>query len=234
MAAFGLVHGAWHGGWCWDLLAAELERLGHAAVAVDLPCDDWDAGLEDNAAVVTAALDGAGPDTVLVGHSMGGITIPVVAARRPVARLVFLCALVPEPGRSLQETLSGGARMSTPEWDSLRQRHVVHDDGSVSWTQEAAIDAFYHDCPDELGRWAAARLRRQVWTTTREPCPLERWPEVDSSYVLCTGDKAFVPEWSRHVARERLGVEAIELAGGHSPMLSRPRELAEVLIRLAP
>jgi pimeloyl-ACP methyl ester carboxylesterase len=231
MTTFGLVHGAWHGAWCWDLLAAELEALGHRAVAVDLPCEDWDAGLEDNVAVVSAALDGAGPDTVLVGHSLGGITIPLVADRRPLAHLVFLCALVPEPGRSLQETVRAEPGWSTREWGSARQ--IVHDDGSVSWAPEAAMAAFYHDCPDDLARWAAGRLRRQVWTTIREPCPLERWPDVPSTYILCTGDRPIAPEWSRQMARQRLGVEAVELPGGHSPMLSRPRHLAEVLSGLA-
>ena len=233
MATFGLVHGAWHGAWCWDLLARELNLLGHEAVAVDLPCDDWNAGLEDNAAVVTEALDGAGTDTVLVGHSMGGITIPIVAERRPVAHLVFLCALVPEPGRSLQETAQAGPALDRSHWDSVRRRQTVHEDGSVSWPPEAAVDAFYHDCPDDLARWAAGRLRRQVWTTTRQPCPLERWPDVPSSYVLCTEDRPIPAGWARQVARERLGVEAIELPGGHSPMLSRPRHLAEVLSALA-
>lgn len=244
MVTFGLVHGAWHGAWCWDLLAAELDQLGHRAVAVDLPCEDWDAGLEDNAAVVTAALDGAGPDpgeggvphkVVLVGHSLGGIIIPLVAARRPVAHLVFLCALIPEPGRSFQETMSGGPgpRATSPEWESARKQQVVHDDGSVSWTPEGAIDAFFHDCPDDLARWAAGNLRRQVWTTTRQPCPLERLPDVPATYILCTEDRPIAAEWARRMARERLGIEAVELPGGHSPFLSRPRHLAEVLSGLA-
>lgn len=226
MATFGLVHGAWHGAWCWELLTRQLEKLGHRAVAVDLPCEDWNAGLEDNAAVVATALAGAGGDVVLVGHSLGGITIPVVAARLAVARLVFLCAIVPEPGRRLDETLRADGRSAGRGWTGPP---VVHPDGSASWEPDAAVDAFYHDCPDEVARWAASKLRRQVWTTTREPCPLERWPDVPSSYILCTEDKPIAPEWARQVARERLGVEAIELPGGHSPMLSRPRPLAEIL-----
>jgi pimeloyl-ACP methyl ester carboxylesterase len=206
-----------------------LEQVGHRAVAMDFRCDDWEAGLDDNANVVMAALEGVEDDVVLVGHSLGGITIPVVAARRPVTRLVFLCAFLPEPGRSLNQTLSEHA-WSTDEW--LNAPKVVHEDGSVSWEPEVAMPTFYHDCPEDLARWAVSKLRRQVWTTTRQPSPLERWPDVPSSYVLCTHDKAIAPKWSRHVAQERLGVEAIELPGGHSPMLSRPRDLAGVLNRL--
>jgi hypothetical protein len=160
---------------------------------------------------------------------MGGITIPVVTARRPVARLVFLCALVPEPGRSLDETVSADRPSSGEGWTGPP---IVHADGSASWETEAAVAAFYHDCPDDVAHWAASKLRRQVWTTTRQPCPLERWPDIPSSYILCTEDKPFAPEWSRRMARERLGVEAVELAGSHSPMLSRPRQLAEVLVQL--
>jgi pimeloyl-ACP methyl ester carboxylesterase len=230
MTTFGLVHGGWHGAWCWQLLAAELDQAGHRAVAVDLPCEDWEAGLDDNADVVAAALDGVEDDVVLVGHALGGITIPVVAARRPVTRLVFLCALLPEPGRSLDQTLSGERAWSTDEW--LNAPRVAHEDGSVSWEPEGAMPAFYHDCPEDLARWAASKLRRQVWKTTRQPSPLERWPDVPSSYVLFTEDQAIAPKWARQVARERLGVEAIELAGGHSPMLSRPQELAGILNRL--
>src|SRR5207245_8677013 len=83
MASFSLVHGAWHGGWCWDLLRAELEARGHAVDAPDLPCEDVAAGVEEYAAVVPAA-------DVVVGHSLGGYTIPHVEALTHV----FLCALV--------------------------------------------------------------------------------------------------------------------------------------------
>ncbi|HEY3239647.1 MAG TPA: alpha/beta hydrolase [Acidimicrobiia bacterium] len=230
MVTFGLVHGAWHGAWCWDLLRPELENLGHRAVAVDLACEDWTAGLDVNATIVGAALEDAEGDVVLVGHSLGGITIPVVTARLPVAQLVFLCALVPEPGRSLDETMRAGPPSSGKGWTGPP---VVHADGSASWEPEAAVAAFYHDCRDDVARWAASKLRRQVWTTTREPCPLERWPDIPSSYILCTEDKPVGHEWARWVARERLGVEAVELPGGHFPMLSRPRQLAVVLAQLA-
>jgi pimeloyl-ACP methyl ester carboxylesterase len=231
MTTFGLVHGAWHGAWCWELLSPELEKLGHRGVAVDLPYEDRNAGLDDNAAVVVAALEDGGEDVILVGHSLGGISIPVVTAHRPVSRLVFLGAFVPEPGRSLDETIRSDQGVFSEGWAEMPR--VVHPDGSASWEADAAVAVLYHDCPEDMARWAASRLRRQVWTTTKEPCPLERWPDIPSSYILCTGDKLIAPDWSRRVARERLGVEAIELPGGHSPMLSRPRHLAEILTHLA-
>ena len=92
---FGLVHGAWHRGTCWELLAAELDGRGFASVAVDLPADQADAGVADYAARATAALQGTDGPVILVGHSLGGLTIPVVATRRSVALLVYLCAALP-------------------------------------------------------------------------------------------------------------------------------------------
>src|SRR6202035_3511720 len=77
MATFSLVHGAWHGGWCWDPLRAELEAFGHAVHTPDLPCEDVEAGVEEYAAVVPAA-------DVVVGHSLGGFTIPLVEGRTHV------------------------------------------------------------------------------------------------------------------------------------------------------
>ena len=99
MATFALVHGAGHGAWCWERLIPRLETLGHRALAMDLPCEDRAAGATRYAEVVDRAI-GPASDLVVVGHSLGGLTIPLVADRRPVRRLVYLCALVPEPGRS--------------------------------------------------------------------------------------------------------------------------------------
>src|SRR5437764_9043882 len=103
MAVFGLVHGVCAGGWCWELLTPYLEAAGHDGVAADLPCEDPAATFSDYAGVVDEALGSASEDVVLVGHSTGGLTIPLVAARRPVRELVFLCGLIPEPGRSAAE-----------------------------------------------------------------------------------------------------------------------------------
>src|SRR5437764_15314513 len=101
MSTFALVHGAWHGAWCWDRLVPEIAARGHRAIAVDLPCEDPLAGGAAYAGAVVQALEGVGGDVVLVGHSLGGLTIPLVAARQPVHGMVFLCALLPRPDRSM-------------------------------------------------------------------------------------------------------------------------------------
>jgi pimeloyl-ACP methyl ester carboxylesterase len=199
---------------------------------MDLPVEDPEAGCLRYAEVVDRALPAA-DDLVLVGHSLGGLTVPLVTARRPVRRLVFLCALVPLFGRTLLDQVAAEPEMVHPVSRGHPGR-VTDPDGTTWFRDEAtARDAFYHDCAPADVRWAFARLRRQAAAPRREPCPLSAWPPVERAYVLCREDRAVSPDWSRRAARERLGVEPIELDGSHSPFISRPAALAAVLDRLA-
>ena len=113
MTTFALVHGSWHGAWCWELLTPLLEQGGHEVVAVELPSHDPSVSFDGYAEVACAALDGR-DDVVLVGHSMAGHTIPLVAARRPVRRLVYSCAVVPEVGCSLADQMRDDVHMLNP------------------------------------------------------------------------------------------------------------------------
>jgi pimeloyl-ACP methyl ester carboxylesterase len=232
VASFGLVHGAGHGAWCWERLIGELGALGHRAWAMDLPCDDPTAGTERYAEVVDRALPRV-DDLILVGHSLGGLTIPLVAARRPVRRLVFLCALIPQFGRALVDQATAEPEMFHP----ILREHPgrVTDPDGTTWIRDeaAARDVYYHDCTPRDVRWAWSRLRRQAVAPRREPCPLSTWPGGERAYVLCRADRALSPDWSRRTARTRLGVEPVELDGSHSPFISRPAELAASLDRLA-
>jgi pimeloyl-ACP methyl ester carboxylesterase len=227
VATFGLVHGAWHGAWCWERLTPELEARGHRTVAVDLPCEDATATFPDYADVVEHALEGADA-VVLVGHSLAGYTIPLVAARRPVSRLVYLCAVVPIPGRSFREQLAlepdsllPGSEDGVSEPDELER---------TRWVDEAgARRALYADCDDEDAHAAFARLRWQARRPYSDPFPLAALPSVPTTYIVCRDERTLNPERSRAVARGRLGAELVELPGGHSPFLSRPAELAALL-----
>jgi pimeloyl-ACP methyl ester carboxylesterase len=221
-----LVHGAWHGAWCWELLVPELERRGARAIAVDLPCADPTAGLARYTDVVLEAASDL-EDVVLVGHSLGGITIPLVAAARPVRALVFLCGLVPVPGLSLSAQ-SEQEDIFPPGFGEDLARD---EEGRSYWsTAEAALATFYADCPDDVARAAAARLRPQGRLPSTDPCPLEAWPDVPSVAIVARDDSAVDLGWARQTARARLGCEAVELPGGHSPFLARPAELAETLL----
>jgi pimeloyl-ACP methyl ester carboxylesterase len=231
VATFALVHGAWHGAWCWERLVPELEARGHGAIAVDLPCDDPEMGCAAYAERAAAALAGAGDDLVLVGHSMGGLTIPLVAAARPARLLVFLCALLPRPGASLIDQLRSGEEIFVPGFGASLARD---DLGRSHWPDEAALIAtLYQDCDPADAARAYARLRPQGRPPNVEPCLLEALPAVPCASILARDDRSIAPAWSRRAARERLGVEALELEGGHSPFLSRPAELADLLTRLA-
>jgi pimeloyl-ACP methyl ester carboxylesterase len=228
MTTFALVHGAWHGAWCWERLIPELEQHGHAALAIELPCEDPEAGCVAYAAVVSGQIAGLGDDVVLVGHSLGGLTIPLVAAERPVRKLVFLCALLPRPGLSLVDQLAQEPAIFAPGFGAGVARDEL---GRSYWSDEdEAIDDLYSDCPRQLAAWAVARLRHQARAPTIEPCPLAHWPEVPSVSIFAAADAAINPLWSRIAAPERLGCEAVEFPGGHSPFLGRPAELAEALL----
>jgi pimeloyl-ACP methyl ester carboxylesterase len=225
MSTFVLVHGAWHGAWCWERLIPELEALGHGAIAMDLPIDDPAAGLAEYAEVVAPLV----PDesAVLVGHSLGAAVIPLVAARRPVAGMVFLCPVLRRPGMSLAEQAPLDADVSTYDLSTGR---TFFDDASSAWQADAAIAAFFHDCDAETARWAASRLRRQYWRYWEEPNPLTAWPEAERAAIACTDDRLVGIDWARRRIPELLGVEPTELPGGHSPFLSRPAALAKALV----
>jgi hypothetical protein len=162
---------------------------------------------------------------------MAGLVIPLVAARRPIRRLVYLAAFLPSPGRSaseqrLTEAMDGRIPPRTAEWTDL---------GSDVWMvgPNTATEIFFHDAPPAVARWATQRLRPQSYRVLTETTPLATWPDVESRSIVCRDDRAINPEWVRGAARDRLGTEAIEIGGGHSPFLTRPAELAQVLHALA-
>ncbi|KUI23765.1 hypothetical protein AU196_01785 [Mycobacterium sp. IS-1742] len=232
MTTFALVHGGWHGRWCWDLLTPLLERGGHRVVTMDLPCDDPRADLEDYADVVCAALAECGGDITLVGHSLGGNTIPIVAVRRPVSHLVYLCAVLPLPGSSLMDQVADDPGMLNPGY--LPALSEPDDQNRQVWVDPALTRRhLYADCDDAVAAAAMARLRPQALHPMLQPYPLRELPAVDSTYVVCTDDLMVPSEWSRRVAPGRVGADLIELPGSHSPFLSRPRALAEVLLGVA-
>jgi pimeloyl-ACP methyl ester carboxylesterase len=226
---FALVHGGWHGGWCWDRLTPELEARGHRVIAIDLPCDDPTATCETYAEVVARALEAEEvEDVVVVGHSLAGLTIPLVAARRPVNRLIYLNAVVPIPGRSFVEQLESEPDTLLPE----HQAGLSEPDaqGRTRWVDEQVARAvFYADCYEKDAQAAFERLRPQAQMPLLEPCSLDALPSTPCSYVVCAEDRMVNPDRSRRVARERLDAELVELPGGHSPFLSRPGDLAAVL-----
>jgi pimeloyl-ACP methyl ester carboxylesterase len=229
VTTFALVHGAWHGAWCFERLAPALQALGHRVVAVDLPSDDAAATFDTYADVVVAALEAEADEPVVVGHSLAGLTIPLVAARRPVRRLVYLCALVPVPGRSFIEQ-RGDIDPDMLQPDYLAGMSEPDAQGRRRWIdEEIARKILYEDCDVGAASAAIERLRPQAQTPYDAPCLLDALPQTPSTCIVCGEDRLVNPDWSRRIAHERLGADLIELPGSHSPFLSRPDELAAVL-----
>jgi pimeloyl-ACP methyl ester carboxylesterase len=213
MADFVLVHGAWQGGWCWELLTAELTARGHTTRAPDLPGDYPSAGVAEYAASLPAS-----EGSIVVGHSLGGMTIPLV----PALRHVFVAALVPSPG----ESLPGDALF--PEFGG-----TVRDELDRSyWPDAGAAGVLFDGLSEEVAAWAFPRLRPQGRPPTVEPSPVTALPR-DTAYLVCTRDRVIRPEWQVDVARRLLGVEPVAIDAGHFPMLECPVELADVLETVA-
>jgi pimeloyl-ACP methyl ester carboxylesterase len=225
VTTFALVHGAWHDASCWDLLRPELADRGHATVAPDLPAGDPRTTFPDYAAVVVAALEAAdaGSDVVVVGHSLASDTIPHVAAARPVRLLVYLC---PNMGRSFARP-AGGPRAFRPDFPEP----PLAPDGGSTWVPAVAERVLYRRLPAPVAHAALGHLRTQHFPPPVQP-PLTL-PRTPAAYVYTPDDEIFSAERSRWMAREALGLEPIELPGGHFPMLERPAELADLLDRLA-
>jgi len=209
VATFGLIHGGGGTAWDWHLVAPELRQRGHEAVALDLPSDHQSAGWSDYADAVVRAVSDR-PEVVIVGHSLGGFTAPLVAERRPVDLLILVAAMVPSPGERF------------PDWWR-----------NAGWFESGEDDIFYHDVPDELAAEARRHERQETARALGEPWPLEAWPATPTRYLLCRDDRMLPAAWARRHARERLGIEADEMDGGHYVVLSRPGELAERLLEFA-
>jgi pimeloyl-ACP methyl ester carboxylesterase len=223
MATFGLVHGGFHGAWCWARLIPELEARGHDAIAMDLPVDDVDATLHDYVTAVVDALAQVEGPVILVGHSMAGLVIPHVARARSVARLVFVCAMFDNlPGSDVP--------VPHVEVQPFDASALTSDAQFTTISRAGAVAAFYPDCDPADVEWALAQLRPQghAPATTQIAAP---WPDVPSTVI--TGADERQREFHRLVVAPRLGVEAVVLPGGHSPFLAHPAELADVLDRLS-
>lgn len=196
----------------------ELEARGRRAIAADLPCGDEDAGAADYAALVAQTLANE-EEVVLIAHSLGGLTAPLVAELRPVREIIFIAGLLPTPGQSLRDQQAIEPEMMFPYRGGppgLRER-------------------FFNRCQAEDADWAMRHIRRQALRPYNEVTPLRAWPEIPVRYLVCGRDQAVNPAWGRKVAQTRLGIEPEELPDSdHSPFLSGPAELAARLLDPAP
>ena len=212
MTTFALIHGAGDVGWYWHLVERELRNRGHRTVAPDLPVEDGEATLLDHARLGVEALRSVhdGGELVIVGQSWGGYVAPIVAELTHADHLVLVAPMIPQPGESADEM-----------WDATGWHMPTEHRGTIA--------VFHHDVDPELAARAVARGRNQAEATGDEPWPLDAWPDVPTHVILGQHDRFFPADWLRGVVRERLGIEPDELPCGHTPALSRPVELADLL-----
>jgi pimeloyl-ACP methyl ester carboxylesterase len=222
MTTYCLIHASGQGPDGWKLLASELERRGHIVLTPAFHVNRTDEGLAWHAETIVNALNHSGmhpANVVCVAHSASGMYLPLIAQRWSPRRMVFLAALVPRPGMSVVEQYRDDPSIFNPSWV-----------GQNPLEDKVALDFVYHDCPPDRLEWAmSTRLMFYAKRALEEPCPLSAWPAIPSTYVVCADDRTITPEWQRKAARELLGVEPIELPGGHCPHVSRPKALADVL-----
>ena len=224
-----LTHGAMHGSWCWKYVLDELAALGVAAIAPDLPGH----GERTNEPATldgyrNALLDVLEPDDVLVGHSLGGSFICLAADAAPdkVRRLIYIAALLPEEGRPLAEVMPfvGDAKEFELTADSYRLKDAA-----------AAHAVFYNDCTPEQVNWAYSQIRPQSLQPLVTPIRLTRFWDLDipRDYILCLNDRTGVLTVVEHQL-SRLGPTTIHpVWASHSPLISRPKELARQLVTIA-
>ena len=237
MSTFVLVHGAWHGAWCWESVVPLIEKAGHRVVAPDLPGlgDDRtplsEITLQSYGERVCEVVTAQDEPVILVGHSMGGMAISQAAEYCPdrIKALVYLCAFLPSNGESLvfwaqqmTESLVGGNMV------------MSEDQSSATVRDEFIIDGFYGDCTPEMAARAKSRLRPQAVAPIVTPVNTSKqnFGRVKRHYIECLQDRAIPIAWQRTM-RVALPCESVlTLNTSHSPFLSAPRALAENLMSL--
>ncbi|MEV7239062.1 alpha/beta hydrolase [Streptomyces sp. NPDC051020] len=218
MTEYVFIPGAGSDSWNWHLLADELRTRGHRVATPELPCDDDAAGLPEYADTVAAAI-GDRTGTVLVAHSFGGFTAPLVCLRAPVERLVLLTAMIPQPGEA------PGTWWANTGYEQARREQDERDGRDPD--DEDAL--FFHDVPPALAAQAREHSRRQSETPFAAPWPLSAWPSTPTAFLLCRDDRLLPAAFMRRVVAERLGIVPDEIDGGHMVALARPRQLADRL-----
>lgn len=238
MSTYLLIHGSWHGAWCWYKVLPRLRAAGHNAIAIDMPGRGADrrpaaeVSMHDYVEAIGRVLDESEEPVVLVGHSRGGIAISQAAEARSarVRRLVYLAAfLVPDGETILPLALTDSDSLVLPSlelnqaegWDMLRS--------------EAFRDALYADCSEEDVALAHSLLSPEPIGPTNTPLSLSDggFGSIPRSYIELLEDRAVSPSLQRRMLEAMPCDEVISLEASHSAYFSRPGELARAILRAA-
>jgi pimeloyl-ACP methyl ester carboxylesterase len=217
-----LVHGCTQGPNSWDRVRECLSKANVRSLLIDLDPRDFDgANARECSSYIAECLVNL-DRVILVGTSCSGLIIPVVSMFRPIDHLVFVCAGLPDIGRSATDQIFG---------DGLLHEDWVAYSGAPD-SEDAAKTFMFNDCDGEMLSWALTTVR--LWmpqSAYDEVTPLESWPDIPSTYVLGTRDRIINQAWARPAATTRLGQPPVELDTGHCPQNSRPEALAQILKR---
>lgn len=225
-----LVHGAWHGAWCWDGVVDRLAAAGVPTVALDLPGHGDDprplTDLHGHGDAVRGALDAADGPVLLVGHSYGGAAVTDAGTHPAVRHLVYVSAFCLDAGETVMDNeLEGGSG------SDLEAAMQIADDGTATVDPELAILPFYADCEPEAAAAAVARLGPERLAGFEQRPRAVAWRERPSTFALCTEDRALTPALQRSLAARCDDV--VEWPTSHSPFLSRPGLVTQLLVGLA-
>jgi pimeloyl-ACP methyl ester carboxylesterase len=238
-SAVVLVHGAWHGAWCWDRVVGPLRDAGIEVVAIDLPGHGADPGplgdLHGDAARLRGVLDSMDAPVVLLGHSYGGAVITEAGDHPSVAHLVYLCALAVDADETCATAGTGDpapADISHKGRIPLASTFVPSADGTaITVTRDGAAALLYNDCDAESTEWALARLGPQPAVSFQQTPDAVAWRSKPSTYVVCANDQTIHPDLQRILARRC--TTSVEWPTGHSPFLCRPELVVDLLTALA-
>jgi pimeloyl-ACP methyl ester carboxylesterase len=222
---FVLVHGTTQSPAGWDRLAAALGARGHHVTAIDLPPGRPEWTVADYAREAAAQAGEPAGRRVVVGHSGAGVLLPAIADATQAPAAVWLAAYVPD--------LAGGHSMA--EDIAAHRDAIFHADWlGVDPTSdpELATRFLFHDCDEPARQWALGTVRLfnpgpAVYRHTPSPLPTA----ITCSFILPTADRTLRPDWMRHAARERLGIQPVEVDAGHCPHVSQPEVVAGILAK---
>jgi pimeloyl-ACP methyl ester carboxylesterase len=238
MSTYVLIHGSWHGAWCWYKIIPLLQQAGHKAIALDLPGHgrDWTApreiSLQGYVESVCNVLDAQAESVILVGHSRGGIVISQTAEHRSdkIRTLVYLAAFLISNGETLMTTAH-----SDP--DSLINSNTVvnQEQGSTMLKAEAFRDALYGDCSQEDIVLATALLTPEPIAPSATPLCLseEHFGRIPRVYIETLQDKGVTPALQKKMYTVSPCQHILSMDTSHSPFLSQPQQLASQLTSLS-
>ena len=238
MATFVLVHGGWHGAWCWNHVVALLEARGHTAIAGDLPGHGLDrtpasqVSLQGYVSATCSTLDRQRGPVILAGHSMGGIVITQAAEQRPdrISLLIYIAAFLPANGQSLAALAQGDTDSLIPP-NSL----PTADGLAITLRDAALLEMLYADCPAADVARARTELRPEPLAPLLEPVSTTagNFGRIPRAYVECQRDRALPLARQRAMQAATPCARVVGMATGHSPFFAAPGTLVEYLAALA-